>query len=174
MLRRLTTAAVVALSLLVPASSALASGDDVLIDCNDHGRLTKDYSQKEYRDALSRIPADLKQYTDCENIIRRAQLGQRGTSEANAGTPFAGATPEEQAAAEKDIAEAAKVGRTPQRIGGAVITPGALAYTKVSAATTELPTPLLVLVALILLGTVGFAINHVMSRRRERAGEPGA
>ena len=58
-----------------PALAALASGKDVIIDCNDNGRLTKDYTQKEYRDALANMPADIKQYTDCENIIRRAQLG---------------------------------------------------------------------------------------------------
>lgn len=174
MLRRLTTAAVVALTVLVPAPAALASGDDVLIDCNDNGRLTKDYSQKEYRDALARMPADLKQYTDCENVIRRAQLGLPSTGAANAGTPFAGATPEEQAQAEQDIAGARKTGGARQRIGGALVTPGALAYTKVSAATTELPTPLLVLVVLILVGTAAFAVNYVMARRRERPGDPGA
>lgn len=173
MLRRLTTAAVVALCLLVPAQAAWGSGDDVLIDCNDHGRLTKDYSQKEYREALARIPADLKQYTDCEGIIRRAQLGLRGTSEANAGTPFAGATPEEQAQAEKDIQAAQKTGRTPQRIGSSLITPGALAFTKVSAATSELPTPLLVLIVLVLVAGALYVVNLVQAHRRERAGDPG-
>jgi hypothetical protein len=173
MLRRLSAVAVVALCLLIPASPAFASGADVLIDCNDNGRLTKDYSQKEYRQALAQMPADLKQYTDCESIIRRAQLGLPA-SEANAGNPFLGATPEEQAQAVTDIETARKVGRKPQRIGSTVVTPGALSFTKVSAATTELPTPLLVLVVLILLGTVGFAVHHVQARRREHPGDPGA
>jgi hypothetical protein len=176
MLRRLTAAAVAACCLLVPAPSALASGADVLIDCNDNGRLTKDYSQKEYREALARMPADLKQYTDCENIIRRAQLGLPGSTggAANAGTPFAGSTPEEEAQARKDIEAAVKSGRTPQRIGGSLVTPGALSFTKVSAATSELPTPLLVLVALILLATVAYAIHFIRDRRREHPGDPGA
>lgn len=175
MLRRLTAAAVVTFCLLAPAPSAFASGADVLIDCNDNGRLTKDYSQKEYREALAQMPADLKQYTDCENIIRRAQLGLPGSTggSANAGTPFAGSTPEEEAQARKDIEAAVKTGRTPQRIGASLVTPGALSFTKASAATSELPTPLLVLVVLILLATIGYALNVVQARRREHPGDPG-
>lgn len=180
MLRRLTAAAVVALSLLVPAPAALASGADVLIDCNDNGRLTKEYTQKEYREALSQMPADLKQYTDCENIIRRAQRGEPGSTggTANAGTPFAGATPEEEAQARADIESALKSGGSAQRIGGKtgfLVTPGSLAFTKVSAATSELPTPLLVLVALIVIGSLAGAAHFIVqARRREHPGDPGA
>jgi hypothetical protein len=175
MLRRLTAAAVVTFALLAPAAPALASGADVLIDCNDNGRLTKEYSQKEYREALAQMPADLKQYTDCESIIRRAQLGLPGSTggTANAGTPFAGSTPEEEATARNDIETARHSGRTPQKIGGSLVTPGALSFTKASAATSELPTPLLVLVALILLGTAGFVYHYVKTRRSERPGDPG-
>ncbi len=179
MLRRPTTAAVVALCLLLPAPAALASGADVLIDCNDNGRLTKEYSQKEYRDALANIPADLKQYTDCENIIRRAQRGESGSTggTANAGTPFAGATPEEEVQARADIEAARKSGSAPQRIGdkgGFFVTPGALSFTKVSAATSELPTPLLVLVGLIVIGALAGAANLIVqARRREHPGDPG-
>ncbi|MCW2990944.1 MAG: hypothetical protein JWM73_1538 [Solirubrobacterales bacterium] len=178
MLRRLpAAAAVVALCLLTPVSPALASGADVLRDCNDHGRLTKEYSQREYRQALAQIPSDLKQYTDCENIIRRAQLGQPVSpgGDANAGNPFGtSATPEEVAQANKDIAAARKSGGTRQKIGGSFVTPGALSFTKVSAATSELPTPLLVLIVLILVGTAAFVFNFVRDKRRERPGDPGA
>ena len=172
MLRRLSTAAaVVASCLLLPAPAALASGADVLIDCNDNGRLTKEYSQKEYREALANMPADLKQYTDCENIIRRAQLGLPGTN-ANAGTPFAGATPEEEAQARKEIEEFAKTGAAPQRIGrgpeGVAVIPGSLAFTKASAATSELPTPLLVLLGLIVLAALGAAAPLLDKLRRGR------
>ena len=179
MLRRPTAAAVVALCLLLPAPAALASGADVLIDCNDNGRLTKEYSQKEYRDALANMPADLKQYTDCENIIRRAQRGEPGSTggTANAGTPFAGATPEEEAQARADIEAAVKSGGAPQRFGGKggfFVTPGSLSFNNVSAATSELPTPLLVLVGLIVVGSLGGAANLIVqARRREHPGDPG-
>ena len=177
MLRRLPAAAVVAFCLLFPAAEAHASGADVIRDCNDHGRLTKEYSQREYRQALANMPADIKQYTDCENIIRRAQLGQPVSpgGDANAGNPYgSGATPEEVAQANTDIATAKKTGRTPQRIGGTLVTPGALSFTKASAATSELPTPLLVLVALIVAAGLAAGLNFLRNLRRERAGEPGA
>ena len=176
MLRRPPAAAVVALCLLLPATPAFASGADVIRDCNDNGHLTKPYSQKEYRDALSQMPADIKQYTDCENIIRRAQLGLPGSTggTANAGTPYAGSTPEEEAQARKDVETAKRTGGARRTIGGSVVTPGALSFTKVSAATSELPTPLLVLIGLIVLGAIAAAVNHVLARRREHPGDPGA
>ena len=67
--------------LLVPTASAWASGRDVLRDCADDEILSKTYTQKEYRDALSRLATDNSEYSDCESIIRRAQLEQAaGTS----------------------------------------------------------------------------------------------
>ena len=44
--------------LLVPAASAWASGRDVLRDCADDEVLSKAYTQKEYRDALSELATD--------------------------------------------------------------------------------------------------------------------
>lgn len=179
MLRRLSTAAaVIALCLLLPVTPALASGADVIVDCNDNGHLTKAYSQKEYRSALAQMPADIRQYTDCENIIRRAQLGQPGSTggDANSGNPFGtSAAPEEVARAQADIDVAKKTGGTPRKIGHATVTPGALAFTRVSAATSEMPTPLLVLIALIVAGVVALLVDRVLARRRrEHPGDPGA
>jgi hypothetical protein len=62
--------------LLVPAASAVASGRDVLRDCADDEVLSKTYTQKEYRDALSKLATDSSEYSDCESVIRRAQLEQ--------------------------------------------------------------------------------------------------
>jgi hypothetical protein len=62
--------------LLVPAASAVASGRDVLRDCADDEVLSKTYTQKEYRDALSKLATDNAEYSDCESVIRRAQLAQ--------------------------------------------------------------------------------------------------
>lgn len=151
--RLISAAAVVTFSLLLTAAPAHASGADVILDCNDNGRLTREYSQAEYRDALRNMPADVKQYTDCEGIIRRAQLGLPLTG-GTANDPFAGATPAEIAQAQKDIRAAVAEGAAPQEVGGRAVIPGALAYTKVSAATSELPTPLVVLIVLILLASL--------------------
>jgi len=89
MLRRLTAVAVAATCLLAPAA-AHASGDTVLKDCSDHGRITKKYSQKEYRDALANIPTDLDEYTDCRDQIKKAQLGLSSGSSSGGGGGTAG------------------------------------------------------------------------------------
>src|SRR5918997_6654523 len=62
--------------LLVPAAAAMGSGRDVLRDCADDEVLSRTYTQKEYRDALSQLATDSSEYSDCESVIRRAQLGQ--------------------------------------------------------------------------------------------------
>ena len=107
MLRRLWVAAVVVGCVLVPAAPALASGNDVIKDCVRNGRLTKQYSQQEYRSALANLPTDVDEYTDCRDIIRKGQLGIGGGAPSppppgaagGAPDPYAGATPDEVAAA---------------------------------------------------------------------------
>jgi hypothetical protein len=84
--------------LLVPPASAMASGHDVLRDCADDEVLSKPYTQKEYRDALSELATDSSEYSDCESVIRRAQLEQaaghdkKSSGGGTATTPGGGAT----------------------------------------------------------------------------------
>src|SRR3954468_4538273 len=68
-----TIALVVLLALGLPAA-AQASGDDVISDCTKHGTLTRTYPQKDYKNALAHLPADVDEYGDCRNVIRDAQL----------------------------------------------------------------------------------------------------
>lgn len=182
MLRRLLAAAVAVLSLLVPASTALASGADVIRDCAHNGRLTKTYTQKEYHDALAHIPADVDEYTDCRSVIRRAELslgsgssgggGAAGGGQGTSQNPFAGADPQAVARAQQEIAAARKAGGARQRIAGSDVTPGALAYHQIRSV-SKLPTPLLILVILIVLGAAGLSANLFRSRRDD-AGHLGA
>jgi hypothetical protein len=154
----------------MPASPAFASGAQVLKDCaNSNGRLSKTYSQKDYQQALKQMPSDLREYSDCEAIIRRAMLGIQTVGTGTSQNPYAGSTPQEVAQAQKDIATALKTGGHAQRIGRVLVTPGALAYRKVTAGVTNLPKPLLVVVVLILLGT-GLIAGRIVHTHRERAG----
>src|SRR3954469_23509912 len=66
--------------LLLPTAAALASGGKVIRDCTDDGRLQGHYSQKDLRDALSSLPSDIDEYTDCRDVIRRAAFGGAGGS----------------------------------------------------------------------------------------------
>jgi hypothetical protein len=179
MSQRLLAAAVLIACLLVPASSAMASGADVLKDCNTNGRLTKTYTQKELRQALAQMPSDVREYSDCANIIRKAELGLNGAggpggpgSQATAQNPFAGASPAEAAQLTKEIEKARRSGGRPQRVGTAAVTPGSLAYHQIKSV-SKLPLPLMILVVLMGVGASALA-GYLVYRRRGHPADPGA
>jgi hypothetical protein len=65
----------VALVALAASHSALASpGSAVLADCNSHGKLTRQYTTAQLRNALATMPATLKEYTNCNDVVQRALL----------------------------------------------------------------------------------------------------
>jgi hypothetical protein len=80
-----------AVSLGMPALAGAAGGtaSQAISDCNDHGRLTQQYSTTVLRSALAQMPADVREYTDCFDVIERQLFKQLGS--AKSGTP-AGAT----------------------------------------------------------------------------------
>jgi hypothetical protein len=63
---------------LVAAPAASASSAQVIADCNAHGNLTRHYSVAELRSALATMSADVKEYTDCYDVIQRALLAALG------------------------------------------------------------------------------------------------
>ncbi len=72
------------LALALPAAAAQSH---VVADCNAHGRLTGHYTTAELRNSLSTMSADVKEYTNCYDVIQRALLGQIGSSHVGGGTP---------------------------------------------------------------------------------------
>jgi len=92
-MRRLT---VLLLSLLaaglLASATASASGDDVVRDCADDGQLSKRYSSAELKQAVKSIPTDVDEYSDCRDIIRRAQLAGSSSGGGN-GASGQGAAP---------------------------------------------------------------------------------
>lgn len=63
-------AALAALTIL--ATPALAATDPVVKDCTSHNGLTQQYSAGQLRHALATMPADVKEYTACPDVIQRA------------------------------------------------------------------------------------------------------
>jgi hypothetical protein len=61
-------ACVAAVSVSTGAAAA-ASGNAVINDCQAHGRLTQSYTLSELRHALAIMPASVKQYTSCYDVI---------------------------------------------------------------------------------------------------------
>jgi hypothetical protein len=88
---RIATALALLLALLAMPALAQASkgGDRVQKDCSD-GTLSGHYSQKDYADALSTLPADLDEYSDCRDQIHRAQLGGGESSGGGSGNSGGG------------------------------------------------------------------------------------
>jgi hypothetical protein len=71
------------LSLGVPALVSAASGgtaSQAITDCNDHGKLTATYSSQVLRAALAQMPADVREYTDCFDVIERQLFKQLSSS----------------------------------------------------------------------------------------------
>ncbi|MGI8414379.1 MAG: hypothetical protein ACR2LV_11530 [Solirubrobacteraceae bacterium] len=60
--------------------SALAGQSSVVSDCNTNNRLTHHYSVPQLRDALATMGADVKQYTNCYDVIDSALLAQLGAT----------------------------------------------------------------------------------------------
>jgi hypothetical protein len=176
---RLWTALVLALlcALALPAAAS-ASGAQVIRDCADDGHLSKTYSPADLRKALEDLPTDIDEYTDCRDVIRRAQLGVAGGGGGNGAggaggapaapvaDPLASATPQERAAFEKAVAEGGK----PVVIDGRPVTAGALGGSAVNNL-FDLPAPLLAVLALLAAG--GLAGGATGVRRRVLARRAG-
>jgi cobalamin biosynthesis Mg chelatase CobN len=177
------------LALVAGAPPALASGTDVIRDCTDDEVMAKTYTQQEYRDALAKLPADADQYGDCRDIIARAQESSatkgasktpakkgHGAATPGAGTPgpgasapasskpakdqLAAATPADRAAAR----DATRNGSTATAAPGNPVagTEGAGRAPGASQA-SDLPAPVLVLLALLLAGTLALAAVRIRS-----------
>jgi hypothetical protein len=166
------TALVCALALILPAS-APASGRAVIRDCTDDGQLSKGYTQKDYRDALAHLPTDVDEYTDCRDVIRRAQLGgaggsngpggSGGTGGGGSGGGGGGLTQANGSAEKTALARAQKGGGAPIHIGGQTVTPGASRFTA-SDVRNALPAPLLVV--LVMLGAGALVAGGATARNR--------
>ena len=166
--------------LAVPATAALASGRDVLDDCTDDEVMSKTYTQKEYREALSELAADADQYGNCREVIRRAQLKaagakKKGTSttpvpagandggggaigSAPASEQLEAATPAERSAVEKARTDAARPVLESADIDttNAGRAPG-------SSQASDVPTPLLVVLAMLLAAALAMAAVRLRS-----------
>jgi cobalamin biosynthesis Mg chelatase CobN len=196
-MRRILTLLTFLLVLAVPAV-AHASGAAVLSDCADDEQLEHNYSQSDYKQALKDMPSDLKEYGGCYSVIqdaaRKAAAGQNasnpssdpqnaaaatgGTGGGGGGTGGStdftgvdgksipnGVNPIDHAsAADKAAANTAqRDGGQMTKLGATMIAPG-----EAASSLDSLPTPLLVLLAVLIVGgLVGlglFVKNRVVGR----------
>lgn len=185
---RLHPAPIVVLALLLPASAAMASGQDVIRDCTDDEVMSKTYTQKEYRAALKELAADADQYGNCRDVILRAQQAalaagkskDKGSGDDDAGSTGAGTSTDGGAGAigsapaaeqlssasdtERKAVEQARVTRSaPVQLDDASVDPAKVGTVPGVSSVSDLPTPLAVLLALLLAAAL--AIGSLRLRR---------
>jgi hypothetical protein len=163
--------------LAVPAGAGANATTRILEGCGS-GEVPTGLSQQAYRQALTKVPTYLSEYSDCSELIHKAQLataargrssGGGGSSAAaggggSAGAKIAPATPVEQ----RELQHAHHTGSAPVRVGDQEIHPGVV-HANIASALSSLPTPLLVvlafLLACVLIVLAGMARNRVRARR---------
>jgi hypothetical protein len=188
--RPILAALLAALALFaIPVTAALASGRDVLNDCTADEVMSKTYTQKEYHDALSQLAADADQYGNCRQVISRAQLraaggkkkqgGGAAAAPAGGGTSggagavgsapavkqLADATPAERKAVQKARTDPAR----PVALGNARVDASKVGAVPGVSQVSDLPTPLVVVLALLLLVALAIAalgIRSLVNARR--------
>lgn len=76
---RLALVCAIAASIAWASPVAQATGLSAPVaDCNTHARLTHHYSVQQLRSALATMPGDVREYTDCSDVIQRALLAEVG------------------------------------------------------------------------------------------------
>jgi hypothetical protein len=68
-------------ALAVPSAWA-AAGNPIINDCEASGQLTHAYTLSQLRHALAVMPASVKQYTNCYDVIQQALIQARKTGSA--------------------------------------------------------------------------------------------
>src|SRR4051794_21755308 len=169
----LAAAFAVAASLLAAAPVALAADYHAAIrDCNDDGVLQGHYSRSTLRQARNHLPASLREYSDCADVLARAiaAAGRTGGTGGGDSAPPLGnpalttgsgaiASNPEQLKSLSDTTKRSTDDRAPAKVavGGTPVTPGTagLSNTAVHTSPDELPSSLLIaLVALAALAVI--------------------
>jgi hypothetical protein len=80
------------LASVTPAAAAPPCGEQVLVDWWNDGRIDRAYQLHCYEDAIDRMPADIRDYTNAAEVIDRALQSAVRSSPASARPAAAGAS----------------------------------------------------------------------------------
>jgi hypothetical protein len=154
----------------IPAAAGADVGEKIIERCT-HGQSINGFSQQAYRRALQELPTEVEEYSDCANLIRRAQLAAAGGGGGSGGGGLGGgpavATP--LSSSERHaLQNIPKTGAEPLHVGSGVVRPGVV-HANVSSALSSLPDPLLAVLAFLLACAAalgGRAIGRSVLARR--------
>ncbi|MHB8491380.1 MAG: hypothetical protein ACYDA6_04080 [Solirubrobacteraceae bacterium] len=174
-LRRVAVSAAVALAisttwLVGPAMARADEASTILRHCTA-GTSLAGFSQAAYERALHDLATVLSEYSNCEELIRAAELAASGTGRGGsalgtgAGTPgaAAGSVAPPTSAEQAVLARAQTEGGAPVGLGSASVHPG-LVKASIASALSTLPTPLLALLSLLMAMAVAGGVGALVSR----------
>jgi hypothetical protein len=174
-------AALAVLGASAPVASA-ADYHDAIRDCNDDGVLQGQYSRSTLRQARNHLPASLREYSDCADVLARAiaAAGKNGGRGGGDPAPALGdpnlttgsgaiASNPDQLSTLKEKAKKSTDDRAPHDVAvgdGATVTPGTagLSNKSLRASPNELPQALLF--ALVALAAMGLLAALTVMRQR--------
>jgi hypothetical protein len=167
--RRIALGAAAAALAVVPAwGAATASADEAstIIERCTHGQSLAGFSRGAYAKALRELPTDVSEYSDCEELIRKAALAAAGGAGPGGagGAPVAPPTPAEQ----QLLSSSAHSRAAPIKVGGTSEEPGVVPVSLASAF-NSLPAPLLALLAALLVSAAAFGATSLRRFPRVRS-----
>jgi hypothetical protein len=166
---RLALAAVLLATLLSFAATADADVGETIISRCTHAQSLSGFSQAAYRKALQELPTEVEEYSDCANLIRRAQLaaagGSGGGDSSGAGTAPIALTPAERSA----LKSAPEAAAAPVLVGNEIVRPGVV-HANIASAFSSLPNSLLAVLAFLFACALLLAGRAL--RNRVRAHRP--
>jgi hypothetical protein len=175
MRKTLTTPLALALTLVLalaawPTASAGADVGTKIIERCTHHQSISGFSQQDYHRALEETTAEVNEYSDCVELIHKAQLaaaGRGGASGGGTGTGGAGGlmanVPPPTPAEQRALQAAHNSGATPVKVGGHTVEPGVV-HANIASAISSLPTPLLALLAFLLAGALSILARAIRER----------
>jgi hypothetical protein len=177
---RHTTVALVALAvMLLGPAAARADYRAAIRDCADDGVLQGTYTKQDLLQARKHLPTDLREYSDCSNVLSRALLSIAGKGKnGRAGgilPPAAGnpalTTPSGAIASNPQQLDALKQqtgAKSPPKValGGTPITAGTGGLLNAAARTAPNHLPVPLLLALIALAVMGAIAGLLVMRHR--------
>lgn len=170
--RRKAPGLLAALTLALWGSLAAQAGADVgsqIIERCTHNQSLSGFSQQDYRRALKEMPTEVSEYSDCGELIRKAELAAAGGGGGSAGGGGAGAgvspsSPIAKTAAEQHSLEVAHhSGGAPVAVGPHVIRPGVV-HADIASVFNSLPASLLAALAILLAGILTIAGGAIRKR----------
>jgi hypothetical protein len=174
--RPLLALAAALLMLLVSAAPAGASEATKILEACSNGTLPTGYSPQAYSQAIKQMPAELAEYSDCPDLIQKAQLAAAASAHSGSGTGGGGTgtgasptvappTPTEQ----KTLEHIPQASSPPVHVGDEVIHPGVV-HVNIASAFSALPTPLVALLVFLLACALLLLARIVRDRVRKTGG----